>query len=43
MRPLTPERFKMQFTVSRETYDQLRHAQDLDAPLDIEFRCRAHN
>ena len=29
MTPLTPERFKIQVTVSRETYDQLRRAQDL--------------
>jgi hypothetical protein len=29
MKPLTPERFKIQVTVSRETYDQLRRAQDL--------------
>ena len=29
MTPLTPERYKMQFTVSRETYDKLRRAQDL--------------
>src|SRR5688572_27373677 len=27
--PLAPERFKVQFTVGRETYDKLRHAQDL--------------
>jgi hypothetical protein len=29
MAALAPERFKIQFTVSRETYDRLRHAQDL--------------
>jgi hypothetical protein len=29
MTPLAPERYKIQFTVSRETYDKLRHAQDL--------------
>jgi hypothetical protein len=29
MTPLTPERYKMQFTVSRETHDKLRRAQDL--------------
>jgi 5-methylcytosine-specific restriction endonuclease McrA len=29
MTPLTPERFKMQLTVSRETHDKLRRAQDL--------------
>jgi hypothetical protein len=27
--PLSPERFKVQFTVGRETRDKLRHAQDL--------------
>jgi hypothetical protein len=27
--PLAPERFKVQFTVSRETHDKLRRAQDL--------------
>jgi hypothetical protein len=27
--PLTPERFKIQFTVSRATHDKLRRAQDL--------------
>jgi hypothetical protein len=27
--PLAPERYKVQFTVSREVHDQLRHAQDL--------------
>ena len=27
--PVTPERFKIQFTVSRATYEQLRRAQDL--------------
>ena len=27
--PLAPERYKVQFTVSRETYDKLRHVQDL--------------
>ena len=27
--PLTPERFRIQLTVSRETYDRLRHAQNL--------------
>jgi 5-methylcytosine-specific restriction endonuclease McrA len=29
VRPLTPERYKIQITVSRETYDKLRIAQDL--------------
>ena len=29
MTPLTPERYKIQFTVSRETRDKLRRAQDL--------------
>ncbi len=29
IKPLTPERYKIQFTVSRETYEQLRRAQDL--------------
>ena len=29
MRPLAPERYKVQFTVSRETYDKLRRVQDL--------------
>lgn len=29
VRALAPERYKIQFTVSRETYDQLRRAQDL--------------
>jgi hypothetical protein len=29
MTPLTPERYKIQFTVNRETYDKLRRAQDL--------------
>jgi hypothetical protein len=29
MTPLTPERYKIQVTVSRETYLKLRHAQDL--------------
>jgi 5-methylcytosine-specific restriction endonuclease McrA len=28
-RPLAPERYKVQFTVARETYDKLRRAQDL--------------
>ena len=27
--PLAPERYKVQFTLSRETYDKLRRAQDL--------------
>jgi hypothetical protein len=27
--PLTPEQYKVQFTVSRDTYDKLRRAQDL--------------
>ena len=27
--PLAPERYKVQFTVSRETHDRLREAQDL--------------
>src|SRR5947208_1122414 len=27
--PLTPERYKIQFTVSRQTHDKLRRAQDL--------------
>jgi hypothetical protein len=27
--PLTPERYKVQFTVSRDTYDKLKRAQDL--------------
>ena len=29
IKPLGPERYKIQFTVSRETYEQLRQAQDL--------------
>ena len=29
IKPLAPERFKVQFTVSRETYDKLRRVQDL--------------
>jgi hypothetical protein len=29
MTPLTPERYKIQFTISRETHDKLRRAQDL--------------
>ncbi len=29
VRPLTPERYKIQFTISRETHDKLRRAQDL--------------
>jgi len=29
IKPLAPERYKMQFTVSRETYEKLRRAQDL--------------
>ena len=29
MTPLTPERYKVQFTVSRQTHDKLRRAQDL--------------
>jgi hypothetical protein len=29
IRPLAPERYKVQFTASRETYDKLREAQDL--------------
>jgi 5-methylcytosine-specific restriction endonuclease McrA len=29
IKPLAPERFKVQFTVSRETHDKLRQAQDL--------------
>lgn len=28
-RPLTPERYRLQFTVSKETHDKLRHLQDL--------------
>jgi hypothetical protein len=27
--PLTPERYRVQFTVSKETHDKLRHVQDL--------------
>jgi hypothetical protein len=29
VKPLAPERYKIQFTVSRETYEKLRRAQDL--------------
>ncbi len=29
VKPLAPERYKIQFTVSRETYDKLRQVQDL--------------
>ena len=29
IKPLAPERFKVQFTVGRDTYEKLRHAQDL--------------
>lgn len=29
LKPLAPEQYKVQFTVSRETYDKLREAQDL--------------
>ena len=29
VRPLSPERYKVQFTVSKETHDKLRRAQDL--------------
>lgn len=29
MKPLAPERYKVQFTVSRETYEKLRQVQDL--------------
>ncbi len=29
VKPLAPERYKIQFTVNRETYDDLRRAQDL--------------
>ncbi len=29
IKPLTPERFKIQFTVSRDTHDKLRKVQDL--------------
>jgi 5-methylcytosine-specific restriction endonuclease McrA len=29
IKPLAPERYKVQFTVTRETYDKLREAQDL--------------
>lgn len=29
MRPLAPERYKVQFTVGRDTYEKLRRAQDL--------------
>lgn len=29
VKPLAPERYKIQFTVSRESYDRLRRAQDL--------------
>jgi hypothetical protein len=29
VKPVAPERYKIQFTVSRETYDRLRRAQDL--------------
>lgn len=29
VKPLAPERFKIQFTVSRDTYERLRHAQNL--------------
>jgi 5-methylcytosine-specific restriction endonuclease McrA len=29
VKPLAPERYKIQFTVSREVYEKLRHAQDL--------------
>ena len=29
MKPLTPDRYRIQFTVDRETHDKLRHAQDL--------------
>jgi hypothetical protein len=29
LRPLTPERYQVQFTVSRDTYEKLRRTQDL--------------
>src|SRR5919201_4958273 len=29
VKPLAPDRYKVQFTASRETYDKLRRAQDL--------------
>jgi len=29
IKPLAPERFKVQFTIDRSTYDKLRQAQDL--------------
>lgn len=29
VRPLSPERYKVQFTISKETHDKLRRAQDL--------------
>jgi hypothetical protein len=29
IKPLAPERFKVQFTVSRDTYEKLRHVRDL--------------
>lgn len=29
LKPLAPERYKIQFTVGREAYEQLRRAQDL--------------
>ena len=29
VRPLAPDRYKVQFTVSRETYEKLRRAQEL--------------
>lgn len=38
--PLAPERYKVQFTVSRETYDKLRRAQDLLRHSSCVRRCR---
>jgi hypothetical protein len=29
MAPLAPDRYRVQFTVSKQTYDKLRHIQDL--------------
>jgi hypothetical protein len=45
--PRTPEQYKIQVTVGRETIEKLRRVQDLMRHVipngEIELRCRAHN
>jgi hypothetical protein len=46
IRPLAPERYKVQLTISRETHEKLRRVQAAGGAAttaNIQLRCRAHN